>query len=110
MSDLSLEFVCEWKDHKVGDIAVYNEVIAAELMGSGIAINADAKASQARESALSKGYHEAKLKGLCNRRVFLQNQIAMIDKQVMFEEEYLKGLTVPPKDKMIKRAAVSKEV
>ena len=106
MSERAIKFVEEWKDFKVGDVTTVNDVMAEELIGSGIAENASTENSN--EGALSKGYHTARLLGLRNRKVFMQRQLDMIDKQIEFEEDYLEEGATPRKDIKVKRVA-SKE-
>lgn len=87
MGDIAIKFLREWKDYKVGDITTVNDVMAAELIGSEIAENANRE--RQNDGVLSIGYHSAKLLGLRSRKVFMENQINLINTQIAFEEEYL---------------------
>jgi hypothetical protein len=111
---IAVKFVEGWKDYKPEDIDELEDRIAEELIGSGLAVNANAFLSENKSKEISLGYHEAKLEGLHKRKRFVQNQLDMLDKQVLVEEEAIaffnKEMKSPPKNKMMDKAKKSKEV
>jgi len=113
MANMWVEFVNDWKDYKKGQFAELPEPIAYELLGSGMALNANARHSQERE-VVSVGMKKANIEGLRKRREFLAKQLEVLDRKIEIEGTALsaalgKEMHSPARDKMLRRAVSSKE-